>query len=122
MEKLVLYQKVYDFLLYLYPVIAKFPKYEKFTLQTQIKNCVIDLERCIIKANKSTTKKNHLYEADVLLEELKMLIRLACDLRYINPHQYGVVCSKVTEIGALLGGMIKFAQGNKTTGGGADQM
>lgn len=111
MQKLILYQKIYDFLLYLYPVIAKFPKYEKFTLQTQIKNCVLDLERCIIKANKSTTKKSYLYEADVLIEELKTLIRLAHDLRYINPKQYGIVCSKITEIGSLLGGLIKFAQG-----------
>ena len=113
MDKLVLYQKTYDFLLYIYPVVAKFPKYEKFTLQTQIKNCVIDFQRHVIKANKSTTKKSHLYEADVLLEELKMLIRLSHDLRYINPKQYGVICGKVTEIGALLGGFIKFVQGSK---------
>lgn len=106
-----MYQKVYDFLLYLYPVIAKFPKFEKFTLQTQIKNCVLDLERCVIKANKSTVKKSHLYEADVLIEELKMLVRLAHDLRYINPRQYGIVSAKIAEIGSLLGGMIKFAQG-----------
>ena len=111
MEKLVLFQKVYDFLLYIYPVIAKFPKYEKFTLQTQLKNCVIDMARYIIKANKSAIKKSHLYEVDVLLEELKMLIRLSHDLRYINPHQYGVICGKTAEIGSLLGGLIKFAKG-----------
>ena len=112
MEKLTLYQKIYDFLLYLYPVIAKFPKYEKFTLQTQIKNCVIEMERCVIRANKSTTtKKKHLYETDVLIEELKMLIRLAHDLRYIAPKQYGVICGKIAEIGKLLGGLIKSVQG-----------
>lgn len=111
MDKLVLYQKVYDFLLYMYPVIAKYPKYEKFTLQTQTKNCVIELERHIIKANKSTAKKSLLYEADVLIEELKMLIRLAHDLRYINHHQYETISRKIAEIGALLGGMIKFVQG-----------
>jgi four helix bundle protein len=110
-EKLTLLQKVYDFLLYIYPVIAKFPKYEKFTLQTQLKNCVIDMARLIIRSNKSTTKKSHLYEADVLLEELRMLIRLSHDLRYINPHQYGVICGKTAEIGSLLGGFIKFVQG-----------
>ncbi len=111
MDKLVLLQKVYDFLLYLYPVIAKFPKYEKFTLQTQLKNCVIDLARVIMKANKSTTgKKSQLYEADVLLGEMRMLIRLAHDLRYISPRQYGVISGKTSEIGALLGGLIKFAQ------------
>jgi hypothetical protein len=87
------------------------PKFEKFTLQTQIKNCVIDLERCVIKANKSTAKKSHLYEADVLLQELKMLIRLAHDLRYIPPRQYEIIAAKLAVIGNLLGGMIKFAQG-----------
>lgn len=111
MERLVLYQKIYDFLLYIYPVIAKYPKYEKFTLQTQTKNCIVELERVIIRANKSTSKKALLYEADVLIEELKMLVRLAHDLRYISPHQYEVVCRKITEIGAILGGLIKFVQG-----------
>ncbi len=117
MDKLILFQKVYDFLLYIYPVIAKFPKYEKFTLQTQFKNCVVDMARKIIKANQSTTKKSHLYEADVLLEELKMLIRLSHDLRYINPHQYGVIGGKVAEIGRLLGGMIKHVQGDSGRAG-----
>ena len=113
MERLVLHQKTYDFLLYIYPVVAKFPKHEKFTLQTQIKNCVIDFQRLIVKANKSTTaKKSHLYEADVVLEELRVLIRLAHDLRYINPRQYGLVCGKIAEIGSLLGGLIKFVQGS----------
>ena len=110
MDKLILYQKLYDFLLYIYPVIAKFPKYEKFTMQMQIKNCVIDLMRIIVRANKSTAKKSHLYDADVLLEELRMLIRLAHDLRYINPRQYGIISKKLNEVGSLLGGLIKQVQ------------
>ena len=111
MEQLVLYQKVYDFLLYIYPTIGRYPKFEKFTLQTQTKNCVVDLQRCIIKANNSGTKKSHLYEADALLEELKMLIRLAHDLRYIPPKQYETISKKMSEIGRLLGGLIKYTQG-----------
>jgi four helix bundle protein len=111
MDKLILSQRIYDFLLYIYPVVAKFPKYEKFTLQTQVKNCVVDLARLVVRANKSTTKKSQLYDADVLLEELRTLIRLSHDLRYINPHQYGVIVKKISEIGDLLGGLIKFVQG-----------
>jgi len=110
MDKLILYQKLYDFLLYIYPVIAKFPKYEKFTMQMQIKNCVIDLARMVVKANKSTAKKSHLYDVDIQLEELRLLIRLAHDLRYINPHQYGVISGKLSEIGNVLGGLIKQVQ------------
>lgn len=96
--------------MYVYPVIASYPKFEKFCLQMQTKNCVIDLERMIIRANKSTTKKSHLYEADTQLAELNMLIRLAKDLRYISPRRYGIMSGKLTEIGSLLGGLIKSLQ------------
>jgi len=110
MEHLILYQKVYDFLLYVYPVIGRYPKFEKFTLQTQTKNCIVDFQRSIIRANKSSTKKSHLYEADALLEELKMLVRLAHDLRYIPPQRYETISKKIMEIGRLLGGLIKSVQ------------
>ena len=102
MQNLILYQKLYDFLLYIYPILGRYPKHEKFTLQTQTKNCIIDMQRCIIKANKGTARKNQLYEADTLLEELKMLVRLASDLHYMNQHTYGVICGKLSEIGAQL--------------------
>lgn len=136
MQELVLYQKIYDFLLYIYPVIAKYPKFEKFALQTQTKNCVMDMLRCVIKANKSRTgKASKLYEADALLEELRMLFRLANDLSegqkngagaaapgggdiaekakrtvYISKRQSEIVGKKLVEIGCLLGGLIKQVQ------------
>jgi four helix bundle protein len=89
------------------------PKYEKFALQSQIKNCVIDIERRVIRANKSTMKKSHLHEADALLQELKMLVRLAHDLRYIPPRQYEITSGRLTEIGKLLGGLIKHVQSER---------
>lgn len=30
----IIHQKIYDFLLYIYPLLTKYPKYEKFSLQT----------------------------------------------------------------------------------------
>ena len=113
MEKLIIYQKTYDFILYFYGVVAKFPKHEKFTLQTQLKNCILEFLRLIVRANKSDTKKRLLYEADVSLEEFRTLVRLSHDLRYINPRQYGNISEKLSEIGRLLGGWIGFVQGDK---------
>jgi four helix bundle protein len=109
-EGLTLYQKAYDFLLYIYPTVAKMPKYEKFTLQMQIKNSIIDFTKLIVRANRSTTKKSHLYEADTELQMLKMLIRLSHDLRYIPTKKYEVISVKLTELGKILGGLIKYAQ------------
>lgn len=38
-----LYQKIYDFLLYIYPILVQFPKFEKFALQTQIKTAIFEM-------------------------------------------------------------------------------
>ena len=43
MESMKAYQKTYDFLLYLYPILSQFPKFEKFALQSQIKTAVFEM-------------------------------------------------------------------------------
>ena len=99
----------------MYPVINKYPKFEKFTMQTKTKNTIFELMDCIEKTNKSTVKKSGMYEADMLLSRLRRYVRLAKDLHYINMHQYGVIYGKLTEIGNLLGGWIKWAKNEKVT-------
>lgn len=110
-ENLTILEKLYEFTLYMYPVIAKYPKFEKFTLQTRTKDTIFDLMDCIEKTNKSTSKKSGMYDADMLLSRLRRYIRLAKDLHYINMHQYGVISGMLSEIGKLLGGWIKWAKG-----------
>lgn len=50
METMKAYQKTYDFLLYIYPVLSGFPKFEKFALQTQIKAAIYEMLKSIYKA------------------------------------------------------------------------
>ncbi len=112
-QNLILYQKVYDFLLYMYPVIGLYPKYEKFTLQTRTKNSIFDMLDSIEKANKSTTKKSAIYDIDLHLSRVRTQIRLAKDLRYISPKKYEYISRQLNEIGNLLGGWIKWVQSDK---------
>ena len=107
MENLKIYQKTFDFAVYLFPIIDKFPKFEKFALSTQIKNCVLDIERYIIRANKSRQKKPMLYEVDVRIEELKFLLRFAHKRRYLSHKSFEHASKLLVEIGKLLGGWIK---------------
>lgn len=107
MKELLIYQKMYDCLLENYPVINKFPKAEKFTLQTDIKHTMVHMMRLIIRANKSRTKKAYLYELDMELETLRALIRLAKDLRFLSLRRYELVSKQLNEIGRLLGGWIR---------------
>ena len=103
-----LHQKVYDFLLYIYPLLSKYPKYEKFSLQTATRNCVLETLQEVIKWQKTATK-SHLYAADSSLQQSKELLRLANDLKYsaMNAQHYGESCKKLTEIGIMLGEIIE---------------
>ena len=58
-----LHQKIYDFLLYIYPLLSKYPKYEKFSLQTATRNAILEMLQDVIKWQKTATK-SHLYAAD----------------------------------------------------------
>jgi len=107
MENLVIYQKVYDLMIYLFPIIDRFPKYEKFVLCTQVKNCIIDIARRIIRANKSRSKRPLLYDIDVSIEELRMLIRFSHDRKYLFHNSYAETSKRINEIGRLLGGWMK---------------
>ncbi len=104
----VVHQKVYDFLLYLYPLLSKYPKYEKFSLQTATRNAILEVLMELVKWDKTATK-SHLYAADSALQQAKELLRLANDLKYsaMNAKHYGVSCTKMTEIGVMLGVLIE---------------
>ena len=87
MESMKAYQKTYDFLLYIYPILSGFPKFEKFALQTQIKAAIFEMLKSMIRFRKTGTK-SHIYNADVELQFIKTLIRLSYDLKYpaMNKH------------------------------------
>lgn len=71
-----LHQKIYDFLLYIYPLLSKYPKYEKFSLQTATRNAILEMLQDVVKWQKTATK-SHLYAADAALQQSKELLRLA---------------------------------------------
>ena len=110
-EKLIIYQKMYDLILYMFPILDKFPRKQKFVLSQQIENCMIDIQKLIIQANKSRHKIPHLFQIDVELEKLRLLIRLAKDLRFLSIKRYGNISKMTNEIGSLLGGWIKSQKG-----------
>lgn len=52
-----LHQKIYDFLLYIYPLLSKYPKYEKFSLQTATRNAILEMLQDVIKWQKNGDEK-----------------------------------------------------------------
>ena len=76
-------------------------------LGQQIQNCLLDIAKLIVQANKQRAKLPTLTQIDIELEKLRLLIRLAKDLRLLAVKQYGLIAERVDEIGRLLGGWIK---------------
>ena len=104
LDTLIIYQKTYDFIFWLYPIVNKFPKSQRFVLGQRIELKALDLIHSIIVANALRDKSTALEEASIELDELRIVVRLAKDMHFINIKQYGIAAEKMNEIGKLLSG------------------
>lgn len=108
------HQMAYDFSVYLHKKVQKFPKYEKFTLQKEIRETIDELMD-EIEVYEKTKVVSHLYAADRLKGKLVRKIRLAHDLRYsaMNGSAYSYCAKQLGCIGACIGGLINKVQAEK---------
>ena len=107
--ELTIYQKHYDLMLYAFPIIAKYPRDMRFTLGQQTLDCLLDIGRLIVRANQERDRRRTQGEIDQKIEELRLLTRLAKDLRLLAVRHYAQINERLAEIGRLLGGWIKSA-------------
>lgn len=107
LQDLVIFEKVYQLVLWLYPTVSKFPKAQRFVLGQQIENTTLEILRGIIRANAVRDKVPLLNQASVDLDTLRILLRLSKDLHFLSVRQYGFAAERVNEVGKLLGGWIK---------------
>jgi len=107
-DGLILFQKTYDLILEVHPVIVnKFPKNQRFVLGQKIENTLIAILELAITINLSKPTVNYFRRLDIEIHKLKIFIRLAKDLRFINIKKYEYLEKKVLEIGKITGGWKK---------------
>lgn len=108
-EGLIIYKQYFELIYYTENILMKYPKSERLSLVTEIKNITYGGMRKIILANKEFNKSKRLLilnELDVDLKMLKVLIRLSYRKKYISKRNIAAWCKKITNIGNLLGGWI----------------
>ena len=103
-DPLLILGKIEDMMLYAYPVLNAYPKYERFVLAADIKRCMDQAMERTIEANKKYYKKNNLQELDVEIDKLRKYVRLSYRLKYIDFKKYKQWSEQVNEIGRMLGG------------------
>jgi hypothetical protein len=97
----------YQFLAWLLPTIAKFPRSHKFTLGDRIEIIAFDVLEALIEATYTRDRVLHLRRANLGIEKLRFLLRLAADLRLLNRPRYEHAARALDETGRLIGGWIK---------------
>lgn len=104
-------QKIEDFSVWFFPVVDRFPRHEKWALCTEIKRCVYRMMQAVIRAQKAKNKIGHLFELDAELEMLRFLVRQAHGFRYLSNRRLQLVTERITEIGKIVGGMVRRQKG-----------
>lgn len=100
-----IFQKTYDFLVWIKSAVQRFAKVHKYSLGIQLENETIELVKQIIKTNFKRGDKSELIdECFVHYEMIKVLIRLSKDYKLLTMKQYEFASKELDEIGRLLGG------------------
>lgn len=99
--------KTYDLTLWILPKLAKFPRDQRFLLGDRIENMLLDILEDLIDATYTKEKMNILRRANLKLEKLRFMVRMANDMHYINIGSYEYVSRGINEVGKMVGGWIK---------------
>jgi len=100
-------EAAYRFLVWVVPCVDGFPRSRKFTLGARIENAALDLLRTLVEATYTRTRRGLLDRANLEIDQLRLLVRLAKDLRAIDLRRYEFAARSLDEIGRLVGGWRK---------------
>jgi hypothetical protein len=94
----------YQFLLWLVPAIDRFPKAQKFVLGDRILNLGLDVLESLVEATFTKDRKGHLVRANLGIDKLRLLLRMATDFKFLDPRRYEHAARQLDDIGRLIGG------------------
>ena len=106
-------QKFLDMVKYIYDCILKnCPRSEKYTYCADVR-CSLWKIGGLLKRSSVVSKAEKLRllnNADDELSELRFMLEAGMELKLIPLQKYSQFCIKVTEVGKMLGGWIKYAR------------
>jgi 23S rRNA-intervening sequence protein len=97
----------YQFLLWLIPAVERFPKSQKFVFGDRILGIGLDVLESLVAATFTRDRKSHLGQANLGIDKLRFLLRMATDFRFLDTRRYEHAARSLDEIGRLIGGWSK---------------
>ena len=99
------------FMLWLVPTVEKFPRSQKFTLGDRIQTTALDVLERLIEATYTKARAKSLQAANLGIEKLRILIRLATDLQVLDLRRYEHAARSLDDVGRLVGGWLRVQRG-----------
>jgi len=100
-------EAMYQFIVWLVPAVEKFPKAQKFLLGDRIQSTALDVMERLIEATYTRARRTALLQANLGLEKLRFLFRLATELQHLDLRRYEHAARSLDEVGRLVGGWLK---------------
>jgi hypothetical protein len=97
----------YQFVVWLVATIEKFPRSHKFTIADRIEITALDVLDALIEATYTRERIQHLRRANLGIEKLRFLLRLAADLKLLDRRRYEHAARTLDGTGRLIGGWMK---------------
>lgn len=114
-NELIIIPKVEKYIEYILTILIKLPRTEKFSIGTEIKTNVYNMLKNILLASKmDKTKRLEIYNVvDAEIYYQRICIRIMYNQKWIDEKKYKHSNELLSEIGRLLGGLIKSLGTNK---------
>ena len=105
----------YRFILWLVPALERFPRSQKFLLGDRIQGAALDVLESLIEATYTRQRGGHLARANLGIEKLRILLRLAQDLRYLDTRRYEHAARTLDATGRRIGAWSKAHRAREST-------
>lgn len=99
------------YLRWLVPTLEKFPRSQKFLLGDRIQTLGLDILESLVDATFSRERASSLRQANVNIEKTRHLLRLCCDLDYLDRRRHEHAIRLLHETGSRIGAWQKLNTG-----------
>ncbi len=100
-------EKATVYITWLIPVLESFPRSQRFLLGDRLQTLAMDTVALIVEATYQKLPQSTLLRVNLLLEQQRVFIRLAYNLKHIDVRRYEFAARKIDELGQSIGAWIK---------------
>ena len=107
-------QRTYDFMVWLFPQVMKYPRDLKFTLGDHIQRLTLSILEDLMEASYTSEKLGLLHRANRRIEVLRFLLRFSQEMRCLSQAQFEHAMKLLHNVGAEVGGWAKQQRGKES--------